>query len=123
MPWNWKRSSPETSEAVNNRTWPDYEAEYLKKSLQYGYGKYGDAPNDAEGRLVYLNKVSEDFRKDADASLKSEFNQWLQGSHEDNVAMRTYRNQPGKPLRLHVYRGQEKDEVPGEVKDDWVPTW
>ena len=123
MPWNWQRSSPETSEAANHRTWPDYEAEYLKRSLENGYGKYGDAPNDVEGRLVYLNKVSEDFRKDADASLKNEFNLWLQGSHEDNVAMRTYRNQPGKPHRQHVYRGQGADEVPGESKDDWVPTW
>lgn len=107
---------------TSGRTWSDYEAQYLKESIENGLGKYGASTNDRTEDSIYLNKISEDYKKEADASLKNEFSAWLQGGHEDNVSMPTYVNVPGKAERLHVYRSSSGD-VTGEAKSEWRPTW
>ena len=91
MPWNWNVHGEKVgrpAEAAAKATWQDYDAEYLKYMLR------GDASrnsrfdttdlNDAE-KQVYLQEVTKGYEREAEACLKQEFKQWLQGTHEENV--------------------------------------
>ena len=135
MPWNWQGNGQKSTElggtrgtseeAARSRAWPEYEAEYLKERLRNGAGKYGDGPRgrapDEIAEFVYFDKVSSDYKQEADASLKREFNLWLEGAHEDNANPAVYDNAEGKPQRLHVYR--TPNNAPGDIKQGWRPTW
>ena len=135
MPWNWQgRGSTSTElggtrgsyeEAKIAHAWPNYEAEYLAKRLEEGGGKYakgpgGKAPTEIAS-FVYYDKVTDDYKQEADECLKKEFNQWLAGEHPDNDKRTLYENAAGKPVRKAVYR--EKGEEPGQpLKNEWRPT-
>ncbi len=137
MPWNWQgRGDLSTAqgghrgsyeEAKVAHAWPKYESEYLKQRLSNPQGKYAQGPSGGKitkevKDFIYYDKISEDYKQEADECLKAEFNQWLAGQHQDNLAKLPYKNDAGKPQRLAVFR--EKDEVPGQpLKADWYPTW
>ena len=114
-------------------SWPRYEAEYLKQRLSrahQNFDKYyvGGKPDtftmepDGEGHgqgldintasqaatQVYLDKISRDYKKEADEQLKHEFNLWLEGKHAANSAVSdtTYKNGEGKARRVYTYRDE-----------------
>lgn len=135
MPWNWQaRGAMSTDvggsrgsyeEAKISHAWPNYEAEYLAMRLREGGGKYENGPigkaNDELANYVYFDKVTEDYKLEADECLKREFNQWLAGEHPENDNQTPYANAPGKPVRKAVYRDGE--EEPGQkLKRKWCPT-
>ena len=147
MTWGWSPRGPmqaslggargTPAEAARTKAWPSYEAEYLQNRLGAGLnepsGKY-DALNltDDAARSVYLDKVTENYKTEADECLKAEFKDWLQGLHEDNVKKEYYKNKPGAPVRRYTYHtdiplshdGGEKLAPGDEMKDDqWQPTW
>ena len=144
MPWNWQGRGQESAEQGGSRgtyneaavahAWPKYEAEYLANRLATAEGKYklpdglGKA-NEAAKQQVYFDKVSEDYKAEADECLKKEFSNWLQGTHDDNVNPHTYANLPGLPVRKAVFREAGKNgtgltEVPGhQLNAAWKPTW
>jgi hypothetical protein len=80
---------------------------------------------DSSAKQVYLDKVSENYKAEAEECLRREFNDWLQGKHKANqlgdFGGEKYVNQPGKPVRRQTYR--IGDEVIAAVKDDWRHTW
>lgn len=136
MPWDWQGRGATSADLGGNRgtpeearvthAWPKYEAEYLRERLMKGGGKYdggdlGKASDDVR-QHIYYDKITEDYKREADECLKAEFNQWLQGSHPANLEAQIYENGPGKPVRRHVYRGGDT-QIPGEKKDQWNPTW
>ena len=139
MPWNWQgrgETSTEdggtrgsSQEAAVAHAWPAYEASYLKKRLQGQVGKYmppSGAANDDVVDHLYLEKISEDYKSEADECLKREFQDWLLGIHTDNVTPRPYDEaageQPGAPKRLGVYR--ENTQTPASLLNrKWKPTW
>ena len=160
MPWNWKARSKHSvehggsvgtvSEAVTPGTWPSYEAAYLANRLgshnptSAYYDKYiGDKDIDGvqgksvfegmntAGEVAYLQKVTEDYKQEAEETLRDEFKQWLQGTHEDNVAQRVYPNRPGQAKRRFLYDenqllyndGRRGDGYPGSEMSNWRPTW
>jgi len=135
MPWNWQGRGATSTELGGTRgsyeeakiahAWPNYEAEYLAKRLEEGGGKYakgpgGKAPTEI-ANFVYYDKVTDDYKQEADECLKKEFNQWLVGEHPDNDERALYENAAGKPVRKAIYR--EKGEEPGQpLKNEWRPT-
>jgi len=136
MPWNWQGRGDVSTDQGGTRgsiqeakvahAWPKYEAEYLAKRLKEGGGKYGSGPSgkapDDVADYVYFEKISEDYKSEADECLKSEFGQWLAGQHPDNVKPATYKNKPGLPVRKAVFR--DNGEIPGQpLNRDWKPTW
>ena len=112
--------------------WPSYEAEYLQKRLREGRGKYEHTfndPLDVVKQNVYLDKVADDYKEEADEALHTEFLAWLQGRHEDNAHPSAYVNGPGIPTRRYTDAkhlpdgkliGEEWDHTTGKV---WRPTW
>lgn len=139
MPWGWRgndvavggaKGTPE--EAAVKKAWPSYEAEYLAKRLEKPAGKYiapafGDNANGNAKTAVYFDKISHDYKQEADECLKGEFIDWLQGKHADNVAQEPYENGPGKPRRRYVYRdANQKGNIGAEWDNNgpqWQPTW
>ena len=142
MPWGWAKRGPAEpvhggsrgtpEEAKIAHAWPKYEAAFLKDRLNNGGGKYG--PTGAVGDVaeyVYYDKISEDYKSEADENLRKEFNDWLQGQHVENVmadAAHADSFYPkgddlnGKPRRRAVYRNN--NQVPGqELTSDWQPTY
>lgn len=102
----------------------DYEAQYLKQRLDTENGRFASNPLAGEAKGVYLDKVSQNYKDEAEACLKKEFVEWLQGNHEANVygALGTpYIKGVNVPMtapnRRHVYDGEVSTP-----KDDWVPT-
>ena len=142
MLWGWPKPSPgvPTTEGPSNlQSWPNYEAAYLAKRLggdkptdayknRYEYGT-GDANtlnmggqfDDPIARQVYLERVTKDFREEADDCLKSEFVDWLQGAHEDNRAPQQWENRPGLPTRKSLFTYGE--HLAGDKMSTWRPTW
>ena len=106
------------SEASKTQAWPRYEAEYLKRALQSERYKYNTAGLDDQERAVYLERVVENYKDEADECLKAEFEQWLQGNHEANdpSAKQEYENADGKPVRRWVYRSRECEDEHGGYK-------
>jgi len=126
-----------TAESREKGTWPNYEAAYLAKRLgahdtnaKYVYDdRYkGHAYiGDDAAKAVYLDKVTEGYKDEAEACLKAEFDDWLQGKHEANLTGKSlvYENAPGKPKRRAVVHTKESDKakLPGEELTEWHPTW
>ena len=90
--------------------------------------KGGMAPNSA-AEHVYLDKVTRDYKMEADEELKHEFNLWLQGQHEANKETNNeYVNGAGKAKRLYTHRGEKYTGVGkkplnvGDQKDGWRHT-
>lgn len=136
MPWNWQGRGDNSTEIGGSRgsyeeasvahAWPKYEGEYLAKRLKEGKGKYagpkGKGAPDEIKEFIYFDKISEDYKQEADECLKQEFSQWLLGQHQDNENREIYKNGEGKPVRKAVFRYD--NEIPGsKLKADWKPTW
>lgn len=145
MTWGWtvKGDSLGTpAESAVKASWPDYNAEYLQKKLQEGNrrydGRYGPGPPapalDDTQRGVYLTEAIKGYEGEAEACLKAEFEQWLQGIHpenalaEDNDPASYYRNDlaesDGGPRRRHVYDGEVSTEMRdyGQFGTGWQAT-
>lgn len=136
MPWNWQGRGDNSTEIGGSRgsyeearvahAWPKYEGDYLAKRLKEGKGKYAGprekgAPDEL-AEFIYFDKISEDYKQEADECLKQEFSQWLLGQHEDNEKREIYKNGEGKPVRKAVFRYD--NEIPGsKLQADWKPTW
>lgn len=113
MPWHWQgrglndddRSTPR--EAAVAHAWPKYEAEYLRKRLVEGGGKYGDGPNgiasDVVQEMVYFDKISDDYKREADECLKKEFKDWLTGSHILTIYIRAFIRMRQRKLCVFTY--------------------
>lgn len=132
MPWGWDARGPVSVELGGSKgtpkeakvahAWPKYEAEYLRSRLEGASGKYGTGALNPDKAAVYLDKVADDYKQEADECLRAEFNDWLQGKHEDNSERTPYPNGPGMPVRRAVYR-EDGRLAPGEQMDGWRPTW
>ena len=137
MTWGWSinKEPLETggpvgtpAEARKTEAWPDYEAAYLKKRLADRVGRFTEHPdfNDAASH-VYLDKVSSNYKDEAEACLKAEFVDYLQGKHEANGPNRSYYVNDAnstRPLRRHckgpnVSKVMEND-IDGHTA--WDPT-
>jgi hypothetical protein len=122
-------------------TWPNYEAGYLAKRLghtkpEFAYANrywagWGTDENDdplipnEEARAVYLDKITANYKEEADQCLKEEFMQWLQGNHEDNRDPQVFPNRHGQAPRRAIYTTEESG-MPvgtGEALKEWKPTW
>ena len=136
MPWNWGAKTTQSievggsrgsvNEAYSTQSWPNYNAAYLAKRLGHerptdAYAnRYAaaDGIDDPAAKAVYLDKVTANYRSEADECLKNEFVDWLQGTHEANEARYPYPNRPGQPTRRYVSGPKS-----GQPMDDWNPTW
>ena len=120
------RGTPE--EAKINHAWPQYEASFLKDRLVNGGGKYGTGAKMDVAQHVYFDKVSEDYKSEADENLRREFNDWLQGMHETNTSEQVYPSTRrgdslgGAAKRRSVY-GEEGETVGTELNKAWNPTY
>lgn len=105
-------------EAAVAHAWPRYEAEYLKRALQSQRHKYDAEDLEPEEKAVYLDRVTQKYKEEADEALKGEFDQWLQGMHEANDMTQNsiYVNADGKPIRRWVYRSKEAEDSEGGSK-------
>ena len=136
MPWNWGARATQSVEvggsrgsvedAYKTQSWPNYNAAYLAKRLGHktptdAYAnRYVAASGiaDAAARSVYLDKVTANYRSEADECLKNEFVDWLQGTHEVNKKATEYPNNPGQPKRRYVSGPKS-----GQTMPEWNPTW
>ena len=116
MPWNWNVHGEKVgrpAEAAAKATWQDYDAEYLKTMLR-GRGRYaGKTRYDATDlgvteKQVYLQEVTKGYEREAEACLKQEFKQWLQGTHEENYK--------AKANQLDSYYNNERGDFDGGPK-------
>ena len=138
MTWGWS-SRGQASVAVGGslgtpdeakiaHAWPSYEAKYLAQRLATKTGKYDNGGlNDLETH-VYLDKVAEDYKTEADECLRKEFYDWLEGKHAANGEPLFYDNKkPGNPSRLKVIRDGKGSKVADKWDDtldgQWNPTW
>lgn len=135
MTWGWNArfdlpadvggSIGTASEAKQTHSWPRYEAEYLKRALMSERYKYGTEGLDEQQKQVYLDRVVGDYKQEADECLKREFEDWLQGKHDANLAEEVYENCEGKPVRRWVFRTQEDLEggyKVGQARAGWKHT-
>ena len=74
-------------------------------------------PTDRES--VYLSKIADDYKKEADEALHTEFVSWLNGSHEENREPKGYVNGPGKPVRRYTDRHSIPDGSVRTIGDEW----
>lgn len=137
MPWGWDIRGPVSinnggnvgtaKEASEAHAWPDYEAQYLAKRLQRAAGKYNPALTMSRRERreaaahTYYDKITENYKEEADECLRAEFNDWLQGKHEVNSADsdNTYANVGNKPKRYHMHRDSG---VVTTERNDWKHT-
>ena len=115
------------AEVKKPTTWPQYEAEYLKKALNSQQGKYNTANLGDTEKFVYLDKVTRGCDDEAEQLLKFEFEQWLQGRHpEYNCNSQAYVNEEGRPVRRFTDRGAVSDDALGKPlltpRDNWMHT-
>lgn len=105
-------------EATQTKSWPRYEAEYLKRALTSEQYKYDTEGLDDAQKSVYLDRIVANYKAEADECLKAEFEQWLQGQHEANDTTREqlYENMDGKPVRRWVFRSPESEDPEGGYK-------
>ena len=129
MTWGWAVKGDNLgtpAESAVKASWPDYNAQYLKKKLaqkerRFDPGPLGDGQHDVE-RQVYLQETLKGYEGEAEACLKAEFEQWLQGTHKENAEAQAGRGYyfnkdsdgDGGPRRRHVYDGV----VSTEMQDD-----
>ena len=141
MTWGWAVKGDNLgtpAESAIKATWPDYNAEYLKGKLRQNERRFNrDGFVDANGnalassdvmKQVYLQEAVKGYEGDAEACLKHEFDQWLQGTHSENYDAENglpesyYNNTYGDPgpKRRHVFEG----EVSAQMADDtgWQAT-
>ena len=140
MTWGWAVKGDNLgtpAESAIKATWPDYNAEYLKGKLRQNERRFNrDGFVDANGnalassdvmKQVYLQEAVKGYEGDAEACLKHEFDQWLQGTHSENYDAENglpesyYDNAYGDgPKRRHVFEG----EVSAQMADDtgWQAT-
>ena len=120
MTWGWAVRGDNLgtpAESAVKATWPDYNAEYLKKKLNGQKRRFGPDDLDDIEKQVYLQQSVKGYEAEAEACLKEEFKQWLQGTHEANVADEMgngyYVNNDGLggPKRRHVYDGVVSAEM------------
>ena len=152
MPWQWDGRGQKavdvggnrgtTTEAATSVTWPNYQAAYLATRLGGGEDARDMAYVDkykaglkvpAEAQAAYFDKVTANYKAEADECLKREFNDWLQGNHELNDPNTSYPNLPGQMQRKYVFRAPKGERnAPGggygtgnptEKLSHWHPTW
>ena len=120
MTWGWAVRGDNLgtpAESAVKATWPDYNAEYLKKKLNGQQRRFDPDDLDDIEKHVYLQQSVKGYEAEAEACLKEEFKQWLQGTHEANVADEMgngyYVNNDGGsgPKRRHVYDGVVSAEM------------
>lgn len=120
MTWGWAVRGDNLgtpAESAVKATWPDYNAEYLKKKLNGQKRRFDPDDLDDIEKQVYLQQSVKGYEAEAEACLKEEFKQWLQGTHEANVADEMgngyYVNNDGLggPKRRHVYDGVVSAEM------------
>ena len=125
MTWGWAVRGDNLgtpAESAVKATWPDYNAEYLKKKLNGQQRRFDPDDLDDIEKHVYLQQSVKGYEAEAEACLKEEFKQWLQGTHEANVEDEMgngyYVNNDGLggPKRRHVYDGV----VSAEMADNGV---
>ena len=91
MPWNWNVHGEKVgrpAEAAAKATWQDYDAEYLKgmllnKTVRQNRFNTDDLDENPVEKQVYLQEVAKGYERDAEACLKAEFKEWLQGTHSE----------------------------------------
>ena len=144
MPWNWGAKASHalevggnvgtTAEAKEVKSWPNYDAAYLAHRLgakEPGIANMDRYDSRAIGltggaNIAYLNKVTENYKEEAEQCLRSEFVDWLQGTHEDNKVPIVYQNNPGQMPRRALgstVDGGAGVKHAGQQLDNWVPTW
>ena len=117
------------ADAAKVGAWPTYEAQYLHKRLEQKHGKYVTGPLGDVEKGVYLDKVADDYKEEADEALQTEFAEWLQGKHADNVKPKPYINDDGKPVRRYTYGDRTYGHSVGDkwstdTNDPmWYATW
>ena len=143
MTWGWSARGPapvdlggsrgSVAESKTTKAWPNYEAEYLRDRLQEADeqnvdedNKYNPFPLKGEAKAVYLDKITDHYKDEADECLQSEFKQWLQGYGPEHEGMKPYVNKIGAPVRRYTFRNEMDDDAkPGDPMADgqWAPTW
>lgn len=118
MTWGWsvKGDSLGTpAESAVKATWQDYDSKYLKSRLKSADRRFDTGGLDEVERHVYLQESLKGYEGEAEACLKSEFKEWLQGTHKANIDAVFYKNNddahPGAPKRRHVYEGAVGQEM------------
>ena len=90
MTWGWAVKGDNLgtpAESAVKATWPDYNAQYLKNQLDEKRRRFDTSsfgPRDDVEKQVYLQETLKGYEGEAEACLKAEFDQWLQGHHEEN---------------------------------------
>ena len=130
MTWGWAVKGDNLgtpAESAIKDTWPDYNAEYLKDKLRQKERRFNSDGLTSQEKQVYLQEAVKGYEGDAEACLKHEFDQWLQGTHSENYEAENgspesyYNNGDGDgPKRRHVFEG----EVSAQMADDtgWQAT-
>ena len=127
MTWGWAVKGDNLgtpAESAVKASWPDYNATYLSNKLhdaqrRFDPGPLDDGLHDIE-KHVYLQESVKGYEAEAEACLKREFEEWLQGTHPANqeaeLGYGHYVNGDGQfgPKRRHVYDGV----VSAEMRDD-----
>lgn len=141
-----KTSAPvvgSAEEASEYTAYPEYEVNYLRQKLAAD-SKLGRMVSAAAtptahwaggdvGKQTFLDKVTADYKSEADQCLKNEFSEWLMGQHPANSwaeQNKTWNNDVGKekpnaPKRYQwgYHAGSmDPDEDKKMRKDDWVST-
>jgi len=120
MTWGWAVRGDNLgtpAESAVKAAWPDYNAEYLKKKLNGQKRRFDADDLDDIEKHVYLQQSVKGYEAEAEACLKEEFKQWLQGTHDANVQDEMgngyYVNNDGGsgPKRRHVYDGVVSAEM------------
>ena len=126
-------------EAAVAHAWPRYDAQYLAGALKAGEHKYAAAREDwerfmppdlsdgqkeawaAAAKSVYLERVTENWKGEADEVLKKEFEEWLEGRHELNNKEAEFDNDAGGPAGAGVYAFGLEAHAVGECLSDAPP--
>jgi len=123
MTWGWTVKGDNLgtpAESAVKASWPDYNADFLRSKLAVGDRRFDPGNLGDVEKHVYLSEQVAGHKAEAEACLKREFGQWLQGTHEENIKAEQgggfYENDDasGGPKRRHVYDGA----VSYEMKDD-----
>ena len=162
MTWGWDGRGSKSVELGGNRgsvgeayrstTWPAYEAGYLKNRLMNAnndpraeierpgefsqnsaFDKYNVSGLDPDVQTAYLDRVTANYKEEADEALKDEFTQWLQGNHSTlNNEKLTYQPADNQRKRKFLFSkntgrgggsGIEGVEDAGAPMVGWHPTW
>jgi len=130
MTWGWAVRGDNLgtpAESAVKAAWPDYNADYLRHKLRRAERRFDPGLLDDVERNVFLQESVKGYEAEAEACLKAEFTEWLQGTHPANEEADRgegyYVNEDdgnlnpgemGHPKRRHVYEG----EVSAQMADD-----